>query len=593
MFKRLALLWKTHRSAAGSRLKRILFGLIIWGLITGVLFADLDSSKVFLQNGDVAKRDILAPKTISYTTFGIRSRAEILNDIETLFVYLANDSKADLDSTMKGRQLWDELEERPALLEYLTSLEPEQLHLLRDQVQALIIPYMNRGIPEDEFDTYREQIAKEIGSLELETNSQELLLTLTAKLLKDLPKKKTIKKGEIIIRHGDRATPEDIYVLKELGLYGIEARRRLNILGGGLVSLLLFASVFLFMYRFRPKVLESDSLLAMVGIVAVVSLALSKMVLILSHSGVYFRGMNIFSPYLCPLSTASMLITILIGADMGILLTVVLSVLIGLMEIEGIKLTITLFFGGLAGIMAVSRVSQRADIIRAGFYVSLAHVFFLLGLYLFKAEAAFSTFSQPLFRDIITGFVGGFTATILTIGGLPYLENFFKITTSIKLLEFSDLNQPLMQELLVKAPGTYHHSIVVANMAEASAEMIGADPLLCKIGGYYHDIGKLKRPYFFVENQIGIENQHESLSPYLSTLIISSHVKDGIELAKKYNLASPIIDIVAQHQGTGLITYFYHRAREQAADPDEVREEEFRYPGPKPHSKEAALVMLA
>ncbi len=593
MFRRIITFWKIHKATAGSRLKRIVLGLIIWGLITGVIFADLDSEKVFMESGDVSRRDIAAPKTITFTSSGSGTQNDIKEDIGNLFAYLKNDPEIEDERKLKGLQLWDELGLHSGVIDHLADLEGTERAGLERMALDFIIPYANKGVAEDKLKSLRKNLTLKISALALPDHSKELLVTLMGRLLEDVPEIKTIKKGEMIIRRGDQVTPEDLYVLKELELYEDGDRSRLNIIGGCIVSILLFASVLVFLFRFRPNILESDSLLGMLGIVAVVTLALSKIVIMLSQHGVPFRGENIFSPYLSPLASASMLVTLLMGADLAILITAVLAILIGLMGPAGIKLTITLFFGGLAGIFTVFRVSQRSDIIQAGFFVSLAQVSFLVGLTLLGAEGTFSDFSREMFRDAIAGFIGGITATILTLGGLPYLENFFKITTSIKLLELSDLNQPLMQELLVKAPGTYHHSIIVANMAEAAAELIGADPLLCKIGGYYHDIGKLKRPYFFVENQIGIENQHEALSPYLSVLVISSHVKDGVELAKQFNLADPICDIIGQHQGTGLITYFHHRACEQAGSPEDVREEDFRYPGPKPRTKEASLVMLA
>ncbi|MFO7820033.1 MAG: HDIG domain-containing protein [Halanaerobacter sp.] len=175
---------------------------------------------------------------------------------------------------------------------------------------------------------------------------------------------------------------------------------------------------------------------------------------------------------------------------------------------------------------------------------------------------------------------------------MPYVENIFGITSPVKLLELSNPNQPLLKKLLVEAPGTYHHSVIVGNLAEAAADKIGADSLLARVGAYYHDIGKIKRAYFFTENQIGSENPHDKLSPNLSTLIITSHVKDGVELAHEHKLPSDIIDIIKQHHGTSLVSFFYQEAMHDEKY-KQVDEDEFRYDGPKPQSKEAALIMLA
>jgi putative nucleotidyltransferase with HDIG domain len=180
---------------------------------------------------------------------------------------------------------------------------------------------------------------------------------------------------------------------------------------------------------------------------------------------------------------------------------------------------------------------------------------------------------------------------------LPLVEMSFGYTTDIKLLELANLEQPLLRELMVQAPGTYHHSVIVSNMVEASAKSINANPVLAKVAAYYHDIGKAKKPLYFVENQMDCENRHEKLAPSLSSLILISHLKDGIELAKEHKLGKEIIDITRQHHGTSLITFFYEKAKEQAEKRGgksiQIKEEDFRYPGPKPQTKEAGLVMLA
>jgi len=190
------------------------------------------------------------------------------------------------------------------------------------------------------------------------------------------------------------------------------------------------------------------------------------------------------------------------------------------------------------------------------------------------------------------GVLNGIFVAILANGLLPYLENIFDLTSSVKLLELSNPSHPLLKRLLVEAPGTYHHSIIVGNLAENAADKIGADSLLTRVGAYFHDIGKLKRPYFFSDNQFGGENPHSKTSPNLSSLIIKSHVKDGLELADKYSLPKAVKDIIQQHQGTGLISFFYKQAIEKSKHGN-INESDFRYDGPKPQTKEAALIMLA
>jgi hypothetical protein len=196
--------------------------------------------------------------------------------------------------------------------------------------------------------------------------------------------------------------------------------------------------------------------------------------------------------------------------------------------------------------------------------------------------------------EALFGLLGGLLAAVVVSAVLPLLESIFKFTTDIKLLELASLNHPLLRQLVVHAPGTYHHSMLVGTLAETGAEAIAANALLARVASYYHDIGKMLTPEYFVENQMGRENKHDRLSPSMSALIITAHVKDGIKLAKEYKLPQRIIDIIPQHHGTNLITYFYNKAKE-LEDPtvQQVQEADYRYPGPKPQTREAAIVMLA
>jgi hypothetical protein len=208
-----------------------------------------------------------------------------------------------------------------------------------------------------------------------------------------------------------------------------------------------------------------------------------------------------------------------------------------------------------------------------------------------------SLYSAESLVAALSGFLGGVLAGVVATGILPLVEMSFGFTTDIKLLELANLDQPLLRELMVQSPGTYHHSVIISNMVEATAKAVNANPLLARVSAYYHDIGKIKKPLYFIENQRAGENRHEKLAPSMSSLILISHVKDGIELAKRYKLGREITDIIQQHHGTSLISYFYQKAKDQtvkkANKSISVKKEDFRYPGPKPQTKEAGLVMLA
>src|SRR4030043_278468 len=212
---------------------------------------------------------------------------------------------------------------------------------------------------------------------------------------------------------------------------------------------------------------------------------------------------------------------------------------------------------------------------------------------LFPSLSAFSPgYGLMMPPSIIFAVLGGIGVTTIVSLLLPILESLFKVTTDISLLELLDLDQPLMKTLMVTAPGTYHHSVIVGNLVESAAEAVGANPLLARVSAYYHDIGKIKMPDYFVENQGGSVSKHNKLTPHMSSMIIINHVKEGVELARQYKLPEPIIDIIEQHHGTMLVSYFYQKAKEQSEDISPV-EEDYKYHGPKPQTRVAALVMMA
>ncbi len=287
------------------------------------------------------------------------------------------------------------------------------------------------------------------------------------------------------------------------------------------------------------------------------------------------------------------LISVLFDSRLAILINIILAVLAGVIAGGEFRFIVVALLGGLTAVFSVSRVHQRSDLTKSGFYVALANTFTIVAIFLFLTGFRLD---YEIIKDfsisLLSGIGNGLFSAVMAIGLLPYLESGFGLTTAVSLLELANPNQPLLKQLLMKAPGTYHHSIIVANMAEAAAEVVGADPLLSRGGAYYHDIGKTKRPYFFIENQLGNENPHNKISASLSTLIITNHVKDGLEMAQQEKLPGIILDIIRQHHGTSLISYFYHQAVEKEKNED-VIEDNFRYEGPKPQTKEAAIIMLA
>ena len=288
--------------------------------------------------------------------------------------------------------------------------------------------------------------------------------------------------------------------------------------------------------------------------------------------------------YLLPVAMGTMLITILLDVRLGVLINMVLAIFVGLYT-DSSAFAVVGLVGGLVGCLGVSTLGQRSDISRAAFSISVVNACTIIALGMMQDQSP-----DVICFGVVYGVFNGLISSVFTMGLLPYLENLFGITTSIRLLELANPNQPLLKKLLTEAPGTYHHCIMVGNLGEAAAEAIGANGLVVRLGAYYHDIGKLKRPYFFAENQFSGSNPHDNITPQLSTLIITSHVKDGIEMAREAKLPPILIQMISQHHGDSLVSYFYYKAKE--ADPD-VKERDYRYEQSKPQTKEAAILMMA
>ena len=292
-----------------------------------------------------------------------------------------------------------------------------------------------------------------------------------------------------------------------------------------------------------------------------------------------------------PTAAGALIVVLLTNVPLTVFFALTFAVLVGLMTGEGLMVIYTLA-GSLAAIYALDQYRERSAVTRAGLVIGLVNVAIALGYQLFSMETGFDWLLFAL--RSAAGLVSGMLAAMLASLLLPILESLFRITTDVRLLELSNLNNPVLRRLALEAPGTYHHSITVGTLAEAGAEAIGANNLLVRVGAYYHDIGKLKAPEYYVENQIYSGNKHDNLTPSMSSLILGSHVKDGLAMADEIKLLPKVRDLIPQHHGTRVMKYFYEKAKEAARGKGmEVSESEFRYPGPKPQSREAAILMLA
>jgi len=349
---------------------------------------------------------------------------------------------------------------------------------------------------------------------------------------------------------------------------------------GMIILIILFVFIlFIYLLRFWSESVSSKSL-SLLGILVISMALIGKIIIILPQVSNYF----------IPIAFFSILISLLFTPALSAIATLLLIILFTI-NIQSLEVLPVLTIGGILGSYIACFVRQRTDLTKGGLYVGISNSLTILAMGLVGNYSLPYTLAASLW-----GMGSGFFSTVLVMVVLPYLETYFGITTDIRLLELGNLNLPLLNRLAIEAPGTYYHTIVVASLAEAGADAIGANSLLARVGAYYHDIGKIVRPHFFFENAGSSENNHhEKVTPNLSSMIIVSHVKDGVELAKENRLPQVIIDIIREHHGTGLMAHFYREAllKGDKRKKGLVGEEIFRYPGPKPQTKEATIVMLA
>jgi putative nucleotidyltransferase with HDIG domain len=391
----------------------------------------------------------------------------------------------------------------------------------------------------------------------------------------------TIEKGSVILREGEIVTSEHIRILRDLGFIDNQGNRLLIFFSLALFSLFILGIGFFYLYRFHKKILQEENLLYLLTLVILVVLATAK---IMSLPDIPLLR------YLIPLPFAGVILTILLNPQVAWVVTALLSLMTGVVADFNLSLAVFYSISGTIAIYSVTNITQRKEMIRTGVLLAGVNFCAAITVGLLFGERNF----LDLFSMATVGCFNGIFSIALANGFLPFLEQLFRVTSALSLLELANPNMPLLKRLLIEAPGTYHHSIIMGNLAEAAADAIGADSILVRVGAYYHDIGKLLRPYFFVENQIAQDNPHEKLSPNLSTLIITSHVRDGVELARQYGIPESVIEIIEQHHGTDLLRYFFKRAAENVQEEKEtLAEKDFRYPGPKPRSREAAIIMLA
>ena len=590
-----------------NRILVLLFSIIIFF----ILLQKVETEKLNVKIGDIAPIEIRAPKDIVDKYATNKLKEEVKKSIEPRYRI-----SPSIQMTMKDiiNQFFSrvvELKEEEGLNlqekidivmnesripitrnEAITALNMDETEIsrFRGVIMDVINQIMNVGVTEEEIEYEKTNIERIFQSLDFDEDKKQLGISLInntiqpnkfideeatqRKIEEELGKIEPviIKEHQVLARKGDVIDSKTYELIKELGLLKEDrAFDNKNISGTLILVVLLQVLLFGYIYIYHRDIFFDNRLFIVILIITAIIL-ISKALI------------NI-SPYVIPIATAALLVAILVDIRLSLLINLFLVfILTFILELDDTLLSMYIISGTI-GAYFMKRQLQRNNILINGAIIGLANILTIISLGLIKKIELMELLIRSGY-----GFFNGILCGILTIGSLPIWENLFQVLTPLKLLELTNPNQPLLKKLMLEAPGTYHHSIIVGNLSERAAEAIGADPLIARAGAYYHDIGKLSRPYYFKENQLSGDNPHDRVDPKLSASIIINHVQDGVELGKKYRLPKRILDIIVQHHGDTFVSYFYHKAKEENG---QVNEEDFRYYGPKPQTKEAAIVMLA
>ena len=597
-------------------------------MFTIVLTAIIASQNFFFQNiieNGISKRDIIAQKTlivedvkrteqhkkeVAQKIDPIMAPAEddfIKGNLQTLQTSIMQIRRKDVDVSVKKEEigiLFDlsDNSKRDFVINYLLKADDNSLHEVFDKSSLILTNILNAGITEKDYE--KDNIDKLILNNLVSNVSRRQVSVITALLEQVIvpnlvvdefateiarknaqnsvkPYEVVFQKGDKILFEGEPVTRLKRDALRQAGYNVYE----LNWQGLAAIYIIVFIATALFlgfMKFFEKDYLEPRYL----SLSAVLSLLLALIGVMLPVG---------FSPYVLPVPAFLMLMSIFTNPRVALVASVMMLSVMAVGYQYNIQFIVTFIMLTIFSVILMSQIkyAKRVDLIKIGFNISIAGIIIVLSIYILE-KCLIDVDNVLIFKDISLIFLNGVLSSIITLGSLPLFESTFKIITSYGLAELGDHNQKLLKRLQIDAPGTYHHSLMVSNLCEAAAEAIGADPILARVGALYHDIGKLKRPLFFVENQsyFLIENPHNKFTPRISKMIITAHPKDGIEIAKEYHLPQVIQNFILQHHGEGLASYFYNQAvKEEGVE--NVKEEQFRYTGPKPNTKETAILMIA
>ncbi|MBW6408504.1 HD family phosphohydrolase [Clostridium weizhouense] len=596
----------------------ILLFTVVFIIIYFLLITVVAPKQFSLKEGDIARVDIKATRDTIDEKATKEKENEAIENVEKQYT-VKNDVKLKAENNIK--QLFDKalslnavniteaekISELKKILDFkLTDNEYKEILITSKdsliefewQIINIIDEAYNKDIQENNknaLEAAKDDVKKEIEKLNASSTLIDALKSIstsqiypnlfydsekTEEMKKEAQKnvsKVIIKKNQTIIKEGEPVTAAQIDIIRTLGLLDDDITGKYVYV---YLALILFLGVILFIqyqyiYVNYKEIFINKKRLMLISLITIVSLILA-------------RTIGAISPFLIPFAFAPMLLTLLLNYKLSLVISVCNVAIIGALSEFDPQVMIIALANATLGATILKKLHQRNDLI-----YSTMHIAIVSAILTFATGTILSSNIKEVIVQSAFSIISGLLSGIFALGMLPFLEGIFNEVTTVKLLELSNPNNPLLKKLLMEAPGTYHHSMLVANLAEMAAEEVGADPVIARIGSYYHDVGKTERPYFFGENQIGGENPHDKISARLSTRVIISHVKDGLKLAKKHNLPKVIQDIIAQHHGTTLVKYFYYTMKNNAENPDDINTQDYMYPGPIPNTKEAAIVMLA
>jgi putative nucleotidyltransferase with HDIG domain len=616
-------------------LPRLVAGTVLLVAVLTVIFAlDLLPQRLEIQVGDVATADIVAPRKASYTsdiqtaaakdaaskavpfaydyspekaipiaTAQLRAFGSLVDPVDRAFAKTTSDEQR---ASMLADALPNLTKTAHATLEGLTS---DRWDLVRAEASRVLDLTEREEVRDTAVETTRATLSSKMAGSRLDDAEQALATELISPLVaanssysSELTNRARIQaanavpdvvvpyaQNETIVQRGQKVTPTVFEALDKLGL--LDARPDVARLGGWFLLAVLVVAVLLgWIWRFRPMVWHRTNAMLLIGLILVGTALLLK--LTAGRPGL---------PFIVPTAAAAMLLAILLDAGIATVVIAVIALVGGAVNGNSLELMAYILFGGLAGIIAIRRGDRLQVFVQAGLLVAIVNVL-VVAMYGFLG----SHDARGVLELMGAAVLSAAGSAVAAVGTFAVLGSVFGILTVFQLLELANPSQPLLRRLLVETPGTYHHSLMVGNLAERAAEAIGADPLLTRVAAYYHDIGKLANPLAFIENQSGGENIHDQLDPETSAQVLKQHVVDGIDIAYKARLQKSLIAFIPQHHGTAIMSYFYARAKGIAAEPyggpqtaDGARaaatidERKFRHAGPKPQSREAALIMLA